>query len=130
MQADGCSSALLVIDLDAGRLTDAAELHRELQRQLRLPAWYGGNWDALLDCLSSLDDPTDTLCRVCRGEHARSLVLRLSAWESSWLRRDSSQEFLSVVADANARLANRGAAVRVWVEFLGPLSQPDGVDWC
>lgn len=130
MQADGCSSALLVVDLDAGRLTQAAELHVELQRQLRLPAWYGGNWDALLDCLSSLDDPTDTLCRVCRGEHPRSLVLRLSAWDSSWLRSDSSRDFLGVVADANARLASRGAATRVWVEFLGPFSQPARPDWC
>ena len=37
--------------LDGGRMQDRASLHAELKAKLDLPDWYGGNLDALNDCL-------------------------------------------------------------------------------
>ena len=40
-----------MIILDAYTLKDRDALHAELKRSLRLPEYYGGNLDALNDCL-------------------------------------------------------------------------------
>ena len=42
--------------------TSAEQPHNELAFKLGLPAWYGRNFDALLDCLSSIDDQHESLC--------------------------------------------------------------------
>jgi RNAse (barnase) inhibitor barstar len=48
--------------IDGAAFTPAEQLHNELAFKLRLPEWYGRNFDVLLDCLSSIDDPRESLC--------------------------------------------------------------------
>ncbi len=38
-------------------MTTTADFHAELATQLGLPGFYGANLDALIDCLSYVDDP-------------------------------------------------------------------------
>ena len=76
--------------LDVSACKSAEELHRALADGLRFPAWYGGNLDALHDCLTDLTEPTelvicgkdapDTLLGRCGGAFLR--VLRDSAAEN------------------------------------------------
>lgn len=40
-----------MIILDGSRMTDKKAMHDELKKKLRLPDYYGGNLDALNDCL-------------------------------------------------------------------------------
>ena len=40
-----------MIVLDGSRMTDRAAAHAELREKLALPEYYGGNLDALNDCL-------------------------------------------------------------------------------
>ena len=40
-----------MIILDGSRMTDRAKLHAHLKDRLGLPDYYGGNLDALNDCL-------------------------------------------------------------------------------
>ena len=40
-----------MITLDGSRMTDRESMHAELKAKLRLPDYYGGNLDALNDCL-------------------------------------------------------------------------------
>lgn len=40
-----------MITLDGSRMTDRAAIHAELKTKLKLPDYYGGNLDALNDCL-------------------------------------------------------------------------------
>ena len=40
-----------MIILDGKRMGERAELHAQLKEKLRLPEYYGGNLDALNDCL-------------------------------------------------------------------------------
>ncbi len=44
--------------LDCTGITDKAALHRALAQVLRFPDWYGHNLDALMDCLTDLEAPT------------------------------------------------------------------------
>ncbi len=54
----------MIIRIDARRLTDAAALHKVLSETFGFPKSYGKNLDALVDCLSSLDDPDAGMSRV------------------------------------------------------------------
>lgn len=66
-----------------GKKMDTREhAHRHIERRLRFPEWYGGNLDALHDCLGQITKPTTILVRNCRylrenlGEYgARMIVL-------------------------------------------------------
>ena len=40
--------------LDGNKITDRETLHKTLAENLNFPGWYGGNLDALYDCLTDL----------------------------------------------------------------------------
>lgn len=49
--------------LDGSSVGSREVLHRTLATLLRLPDWYGGNLDALHDCLTDIDEPTELTVR-------------------------------------------------------------------
>ncbi len=75
------------IVLDASAVTDRGALHDLLKERLSLPAWYGGNLDALYDCLTDLREVT----LILRG--ADALTRNLG---------DYGARFLAVLEDSEA----------------------------
>lgn len=49
--------------LEGDAITSREALHRALAEGLELPEWYGGNLDALHDCLTELDRPLELTVR-------------------------------------------------------------------
>lgn len=49
--------------LDGGSVGSRETLHQTLAALLRLPDWYGGNLDALHDCLTDITVPTELVIR-------------------------------------------------------------------
>ena len=80
--------------LDCSVLPDRETLHQTLAAALALPGWYGGNLDALYDCLTDLSGETELRLRrfgeleKTLGSYARSLrrVLADAAGENPRLR--------------------------------------------
>lgn len=90
--------------VDLSACTSAAALLPEIGRQLAFPAWYGGNFDALHDCLS------DPAC--VPGE--RLLISGLDALASS-----APEEFsvlMEVLASAAEIRAAAGSPLLVLVD--------------
>ena len=54
----------MIIRIDARRLSDSAGLHAALNEAFGFPKEYGNNLDALVDCLTHLDDPKTRMSRV------------------------------------------------------------------
>src|SRR4051794_4409971 len=54
----------MIIRIDARRLADAAGLHTALNEAFGFSPGYGKTLDALVDCLTSLDDPGAGMSRV------------------------------------------------------------------
>ena len=50
----GPAAGFNVYRIDLGKAHDADSLQRILARGLHFPDWYGGNWDALADCLTDM----------------------------------------------------------------------------
>lgn len=46
------------IILDCAEITDKKQLHELIAEGLQFPDWYGGNLDALYDCLTGVYDET------------------------------------------------------------------------
>jgi hypothetical protein len=61
--------------IEGSAFADAERLHDEMAFKLGLPSWYGRNVDALLDCLSSIGDPRNNLCRHWEWREGKRLVL-------------------------------------------------------
>lgn len=45
------------ITIDCTQLQSREDMHTALAAALEFPDWYGRNLDALLDCMTSLDEP-------------------------------------------------------------------------
>ena len=75
--------------LDVSACESVEDLHRALAEGLHFPAWYGGNLDALHDCLTDLSDPVHLTVL-----HAQALEDALGAYCRSFQRvlSDSAQE--------------------------------------
>ena len=58
--------------LDGGSVGNRETLHRVLAAGLQFPDWYGGNLDALHDCLTEIAQPTEL---VIRGGDALEMAL-------------------------------------------------------
>lgn len=54
----------MIVRIDARRLTSAAALHAVLDEAFGFAEGYGKNLDALVDCLTHLDDPKASLTRL------------------------------------------------------------------
>jgi hypothetical protein len=54
----------MIIRIDARRLTDAEGLHTALSEAFGFPPTCGRNLDAVVDCLTYLDDPRAGMSRV------------------------------------------------------------------
>lgn len=49
------------VTVSCGGIADKNELHARIAAALDFPDWYGHNLDALMDCLTDLDEVTVTL---------------------------------------------------------------------
>jgi len=85
--------------VDRAPVFDAPTLHHALYQACRFPAWFGFNWDALLDCLA--DGPEAP---------AKGRALLFAGLDLLEEREpETARTFLEVVRDAR----ERGARVRV-----------------
>ena len=75
--------------LDISVCETAEDLHRALAEGLHFPAWYGGNLDALHDCLTDLNEPTEL---VVRSETALDDLLGRRANAFRRVLNDSAEE--------------------------------------
>ena len=68
-----------VVILDGTTAPTREALHRHLARELAFPDWYGGNLDALFDCLTSVsEEVTITLDETALTESLGSYAQRVS----------------------------------------------------
>lgn len=76
------------ITIDCRTISDSAQLHDLLARELAFPDWYGHNLDALFDCLTEVDE---------------ELELVLTGWNTL---TDWAGGFTEVFSDAAAENPN------------------------
>ena len=48
-------------NIDCSGISSVSELHSRIADTLHFPEWYGGNLDALNDCLTDIHEPTEII---------------------------------------------------------------------
>jgi len=105
--------------LDGKAFGSAEQLHDELAFKLGLPRWYGRNFDALLDCLSTIDDPRRNLCTHWELHPGKRMVLQIKGLSDETTMSESLlKQFVQTIAAANERLSRCRGDVKIWVEFV------------
>lgn len=91
-----------LVDLAAAR--DKAAALRKVGQVLRFPGWYGGNLDALYDCLTDLPD---------RDDAAAGWLILIDGLASARISEPERSALLDVFRDAAASFARTGLSFRV-----------------
>jgi len=97
-----------VVRLDGRTLTDAPTFHAVLAKAFGFPKSYGKNLDALVDCLTELDNAAAAMSKVCVPPgHVLTLLLEgTAALQAS--HRELYDALVETVAFVNARRLERG----------------------
>jgi hypothetical protein len=103
--------------IDSSALASDARLHAALRFKLGLPSDYAANWDALVECLSSIGDPDAHLCRYWEYTPTKRLVLSVRGFSSPDVDPTLLTSLAAAVASANGRLRDGAVENRVWMEF-------------
>ncbi len=103
--------------IEGSAFADAERFHDEMAFKLGLPSSYGRNLDALLDCLSSIGDPRNNLCRHWEWREEKRLVLLVFGLSIDNVDAAMAAAFAQTVADVNERLEQDGATNRIWIEY-------------
>lgn len=110
LRAAAVATRLKWIDLNLARTTSKQEFLAACRKSLRLPRYFGGNWDALADCLKDLC--ADTVVEVRNGagfaaaapeDYATALEVLQDAADF-WKARGSAFVVLVDVAPEDASL--------------------------
>ena len=90
----------MIVELDFSQITSALDFHEAASRVFGFPEFYGNNFHAFVDCLSSLHIPEDELTCQHLGK-AKHLELRLINFnhDNEKLRHD----FLEAIGNVNRR---------------------------
>ncbi|MBK9033013.1 MAG: HutD family protein [Myxococcales bacterium] len=94
-----------VVTLDGAAMTTPAEFHAELARQFGFPAFYGANLDALIDCLTYLDEP-DARMSAVHAPPGGIVVIALT--DAAAVPAALYQGFVDALAFVNHRRRERG----------------------
>lgn len=106
MRALAGSLGLDYVNIDLDGCVEKADFLDRVSRALGFPAWFGGNWDALFDCLADLG-----------WRPAAGYVLVLE--HASGLRESQPEVFdtaLLLMDDAASAWQERDVAFRVFVD--------------
>lgn len=97
----------MLIRIDARRLTDTASLHGALSEAFGFAESYGKNLDALVDCLTGLDNPKTALSRI-QVFPGQTILLALDHYDSKDKSAAQVKTLTDVVAFVNWRRLEKG----------------------
>ncbi|WP_081311746.1 barstar family protein [Pseudomonas putida] len=97
----------MIVELDFSHITSALDFHKAASKVFGFPEFYGNNFHAFVDCLSSLRMPEDELTRLHLGE-AEQLELRLINFNHA--DEELRHDFVEAIGNVNRRHIKLGEA--------------------
>ena len=106
------------VRLNGTAIRDEASFHQECRRALGFPSFYGGNWNAWIDCMSYVDDPPAQMSAIHVGDDDR-LEVEVTGTSDLWERcPDVLRALVECTATVNERFASSGSETRICLTFL------------
>jgi hypothetical protein len=103
------------IKLDFNKIVSIEDLHKELKEKMGFPEFYGGNVNALIDCLSAMRYPDEEMSKITLGNEEVLLieVARLSQSNVVILNN-----LLIAIENVNNRELNKGRGPSIYMCLL------------
>ena len=106
------------VRLDGTAIRDEVSFHRECQRALGFPGFYGANWNAWIDCMSYVDDPAAGMSAIHVGAHGHLEMELTDTTQISKRCPAVLQALVECTAAVNERFARSGSSTRLSLTFL------------
>src|SRR5688572_31967680 len=103
------------IQVDEGIFKDDSIFHKQFAEIMGFPGFYGCNWDAWIDCMSSIRSPQEEMSKVTVGKSELLEIEILIKDGNSYYRTPTWGHFCSCVAAVNGRFARSGSNTRLVV---------------
>ena len=101
------------IEIDCSGMTELS-LNIKMKELLGFPDFYGMNWDAMIDCLSYMRQPSAGMSNVALKEDEALVIYCKNLSEASF----DVAEFVDVISAVNEREINAGNSALI---FLCPI---------
>lgn len=103
--------------IEGSHIKDEESFHREFSFKFGFPDYYGMNFDALYDCLSSLDEPgVSKHWKLGKNEEIviqiRDAISCIDAGAAIF------QQFIKVIADVNKNYKRSGSLTRILLGLI------------
>jgi RNAse (barnase) inhibitor barstar len=98
----------MFIRIDGAKIADAKTLHAELASIFGFPKSYGKNLDALVDCLTELDNPKTKMTKITvpTGQVATLVIENADAFRAK--AKDEFHSLVEAIAFVNHRRMLKG----------------------
>jgi hypothetical protein len=101
------------LKLDLTETSDLSDMHHRLAKVFGFPEFYGKNYPALVDCLSSLRYPEDGMTSVALASDSEVIELQVRGLASC--NKDILSIFLSAIETANDRLIQKALSPAIYL---------------
>lgn len=81
-------------EMDGKQLVGVDRFHDTFAKTFRFPSFYGRNMDAWIDCMSSLDEPNESMTKIHVGK-GNVLTIKISNHE--YFKKPGKQEWLDLL---------------------------------
>jgi hypothetical protein len=103
------------IEIPEDIFADEQDFHRRFSILMGFPGFYGHNWNAWIDCMSYIDDPSAEMSQVLIALD-ESLEIRIIIKDgNTYYRTTTWGLFCSCVAAVNGRFLRRHSSTRLIV---------------
>lgn len=94
---------------------DDSAFHINFAEVMGFPGFYGQNWDAWIDCMSSIDKPSDQMSKITVDRDELLEIEILIKDGNNYYKTQTWASFCSCVAAVNGRFARHESKVRLVV---------------
>ncbi len=106
------------INIDFSKINDWTSFHAQFHEKMGFPNFYGNNMNAWIDCMSSIDEPDDGMCKVTISKN-RSLNIHVTGLDTALNNGlDVLQGFLAGVVEVNQRFLQAKSYTRLKLVFI------------
>jgi hypothetical protein len=102
-----------LLDLDFSEIKTADDFHDFLKESFGFPDFYGKNFHALIDCLSSLRCPEDGMSRFLLPNQSDTVTLQIK--NLSKISMDLLVTFLAAIESVNRREMGHGHSTMIFL---------------
>jgi RNAse (barnase) inhibitor barstar len=106
------------ISIDFSTIVDWQSFHVQFKQKMGFPSFYGNNMNAWIDCMSSIDAPSDGMSNVAVSKNQALDIIVNDIEKAVKTCPEVLQGFIECTALVNQRFIDSNSATRIKLVFI------------